>query len=233
MIEVRVERESRVSDSYRAERARGLFNVSEEDGSSFRLEAEVPGLDEDWQIGVVVGPSGSGKTSVGEELVQNHSFSWWTGGRWAKDKPVIEAIAPKSAGFDQVTGILSQVGLGSVPAWLRPYSVLSNGEQFRAGLAQLLLRTSESSLVVVDEFTSVLDRTVAQVGGAAFAKAWRKQPGRRIVLLTPHRDVLEWLQPDWVYDTEKKQLARGWLQAEADDRGGGEGDGVVVLAFTV
>ena len=38
-----------------------------------------------------------------------------------------------------VTGMLSAVGLGDVPAWLRPFNVLSNGEKFRAGLARFCL----------------------------------------------------------------------------------------------
>jgi hypothetical protein len=47
----------------------------------------------------------------------------------------------------------------------------------------------------------VLDRQVAKVGAGAFAKAWRRQPHRRVILVTPHYDVLEWLQPDWWIDT--------------------------------
>ena len=227
-----VKRETQVSRSYRSERARGLFNVTEEDGSSFCLEADIPVEEGDWQIGVVVGKSGSGKTSIGQDL-EAEGFTEWKGGRWVKSKPVIDAIASKEHGFDEVTGILSQVGLGSVPAWLRPHHVLSNGEQFRADLAALLLRTTEESRVWVDEFTSVLDRTVAQIGSAAFAKTWRKMPGRQIVLMTPHRDVLDWVQPDWIFDTDSAQLQRGWLQPQTEDRPGGEGDGVEVLALRV
>ena len=68
-----------------------------------------------------------------------------------------------------VTSALSAVGLGSVPSWLRPFSVLSNGEQFRAGLARLLL--SDEKAVVLDEFTSVIDRQVARIASGAFQKA--------------------------------------------------------------
>lgn len=230
MIEVAIDKRSEVDRSYRSERARGLFNVSEEDGASFQLQAQIPDLSEDWQVGVVVGPSGSGKTSIGEALVELEGFQWWTGGRWSRSKPVIEAVG--AGDFDQVTGVLSQVGLGSVPAWLRPHAVLSNGERFRADLAKLLLAKSPK-LAVIDEFTSVLDRTVATVGSAAFVKALRKQQGRRVVLLTPHHDILDWVQPDWVFDTQSKELARGWLQPEAEADGEGGGDGMVVLEFTV
>ena len=90
-----------------------------------------------------------------------------------------------------------------MPAWLRPFNVLSNGEQFRAGLARLICERPE--LAVVDEFTSVIDRQIAKVGAAAFSKSYRRGSGK-VVLLTPHYDVIEWLQPDWVYDTKEARF---------------------------
>jgi hypothetical protein len=58
----------------------------------------------------------------------------------------------------------------------------------------------EKELVVVDEFTSVVDRTVAKVGSAAIAKSVRASK-RRFVAIACHYDILDWLQPDWVFDT--------------------------------
>lgn len=63
---------------------------------------------------------------------------------------------------------------------------------------------------VVDEFTSVVDRQIARVGAQAFQKAWRREnPAGKVVLLTPHYDVVDWLQPDWVIDTKTKTFERG------------------------
>ena len=63
---------------------------------------------------------------------------------------------------------------------------------------------------VVDEFTSVIDRQIAKVGAQAFQKAWRREnPTGKVVLLTPHYDVVDWLQPDWVIDTKTKTFERG------------------------
>ncbi|MDE7140219.1 MAG: GNAT family N-acetyltransferase, partial [Treponemataceae bacterium] len=101
-------------------------------------------------------------------------------------------------------------GLGSVPSWLRPFSVLSNGEQFRAGLARLLL--SDEKTAVLDEFTSVIDRQVARIASGAFQKAWRRKDGRQAVILTPHYDILPWLEPDWIIDTNRKNYKRGCLR---------------------
>jgi ABC-type ATPase with predicted acetyltransferase domain len=122
------------------------------------------------------------------------------------DAPIIDAIAP-AGDFNAVTGALGSVGLGSVPTWLRPYPALSNGEKFRADLARLVCDAPERA--IVDEFTSVVDRQIAKFGALAFAKAWRRLKAKKVVLLTPHYDVVEWLEPDWVFDTAKRSFARG------------------------
>lgn len=177
--------------SYRAERVKSLFNC--EEGNRFEAEFDLPLEDREWRIGLVVGPSGSGKTSLGHQLGE-----FWSPA-WPATKPIIDAIDPKGD-FDSVTGALAAVGLGSVPAWLRPFGVLSNGEQFRANLARLVAEPPEG-VTVLDEFTSVVDRQIAKVGAAAFAKAWRRKPTGQVVALSCHYDVADWLQPDWIFDT--------------------------------
>jgi GNAT superfamily N-acetyltransferase len=110
-----------------------------------------------------------------------------------------------------VTAALSSVGLGDVPAWLRPFHVLSNGEKFRAGLARLVCERPE--LAVVDEFTSVIDRQIAKIGAQALQKTWRRGGGGKIILLSCHYDIIEWLQPDWGYDmNEARFFERDCLQ---------------------
>ncbi len=126
------------------------------------------------------------------------------------DKPIIDCIA-ESGDWQKVTAALAAVGLGSVPAWLRPYQSLSTGERFRADLARLVADAPPK--VVIDEFTSVVDRQVARVGSHAFAKAWRGTGGQAIIL-SCHYDILPWLSPDWVFDTAEGRFywARGSLQ---------------------
>lgn len=250
-MRITIDQEVPVFKSYAAERTRGLYNVDADDGRRFWLEVDVPVSDgdhvllgegeadtlpiENWQIGVVVGPSGSGKSSVVRELVRQ-GWTEWGGGRWPKDKPIIEVLG--ASDYARATASLSAVGLGSVPSWLRPHSVLSNGEMFRADMAKLLL--SGERRVVLDEFTSVLDRQVAQVAAGAFAKSWRRKPGRRIILVTCHYDVLDWVQPDWWLDTaegaDEFAADRGVVQARqgdfqaADHRSRYRGDRVGSLA---
>lgn len=191
-------------NSYRAARVKSLFNC--DTGANFSLDAELPIEGTDWQIGVVVGPSGSGKTSIGRAVWPDIGITDLDAG-WPAGVPIVDAIAPGGS-FDAVTGALSAVGLGSVPAWLRPHSALSNGERFRAGLARVL--SDAPDRVVIDEFSSVVDRQIAKVGASAFAKSWRRGAGRA-VLLSCHYDVLDWIEPDWVFDTRTGELQRGAL----------------------
>ena len=190
-------------NSYRAARVKSLFNV--ESGANVAIEAELPIDDADWKVGLIVGPSGSGKSSMGariwgEEAIYRPS--------WPDRRPIVDAIAPRGS-FDEVTAALASVGLGSVPTWLRPYRVLSNGERFRADLARLVCEAP--ARVVVDEFSSVVDRQIAKIGAMAFQKAWRRGAGQ-CVLLSCHYDIAEWLEPDWVYDLGTSTFDRGLLR---------------------
>jgi len=186
-------------DTYRAERVKSLFNA--ETGYSWSHTAELPIEDMQWGIGLVVGPSGSGKTSLGNSIFPGTGLHDLYSG-WPADKPIIEAILP-DGDFNQVSAALAAVGLGDVPSWLRPFRVLSNGEQFRAGLARLMCDSGGQA--VIDEFTSVIDRQIAKVGAAAFGKSW-KRTGKQVVLLSCHYDIIEWLQPDWIYDTKEARF---------------------------
>lgn len=195
--------------SYRAARVKSLFNATT--GYNWSKDVDLPIEGKDWQIGLIVGASGSGKTSVGrvlaEQLGSGEIYDLYAG--WHNDRPIIDDISP-NGDFNVVTSALSSVGLGDVPAWLRPFNVLSNGEKFRAGLARLVVERPD--VVVVDEFTSVIDRQIAKVGAAALQKSWRRGPGK-IILLSCHYDIIEWLQPDWGYDmNEARFFERDCLQ---------------------
>ena len=162
-------------------------------------------LDKPWQVGLIVGPSGSGKSTIARELFGDKLVSGWP---WPEGKALVDGF-PEAMSASEITGLLSSVGLSSPPSWVKPFAVLSNGEQFRANLARTL--AEQPDIAVVDEFTSVVDRTVAKVGSAAVAKCVRAS-GRRFVAVSCHADIEEWLQPDWKYDVQAGKLSWRSLQ---------------------
>ena len=126
--------ESPIRRSFRVEQVAGLFDLPLAEKSRETFSAEVPGLDEPWRIGAIVGPSGSGKSSIaraafGPQLSVPQA--------WPSDRALIDAIGPGA--IKHIVGVLTAVGLGSPPTWVKPYHVLSTGERFRADLARSAL----------------------------------------------------------------------------------------------
>lgn len=201
-MKIIIENKTTNFESYRAQRVKSLFNA--DDGSEFTREFDIDIDTLDWGIGLIVGSSGSGKSSIGRQFFKEDKICNLYSG-WDLSKPIIDCINPDSD-FNIATGALSAVGLGDVPSWLRPFNALSNGQQFRAGLARLVTEAPDE--VVVDEFTSVVDRQIAKIGAMAFGKAWRRNKGKKVVLLSCHYDIIEWLQPDWVYNVDTKVLKK-------------------------
>jgi GNAT superfamily N-acetyltransferase len=194
-----------VARSPRVLQVAGMFDLPLEDKASLTLRASLPLGERPWSIGLVTGPSGAGKSTLARHL--------WPGamaGRhdWPADAALVDGF-PASMGIREVTGLLSAVGLSSPPAWVRPYRTLSNGEAFRADVARAL--AGRDGLVVIDEFTSVVDRQVAKVASHAVQKAVRRS-GRQLVAVTCHYDVEDWLQPDWAYDVAAAELS--WRQVQ-------------------
>ena len=202
MKEISVTVKCRDFKSYRAACVKSLFNVDK--ASSFTIETELPVDENNWQVGVIVGPSGSGKSTLGRAMFGPKAFHEGQGD-WPANKPIIDVIAPEKP-YEAATAALSAVGLGSVPSWLRPYKVLSTGEKFRADLARIICQ--RPGKIVIDEFTSVVDRQIAKIGASAFAKAWRKTDGQ-VVLVSCHYDIIDWLGPDWIFDTATGKYASG------------------------
>jgi energy-coupling factor transporter ATP-binding protein EcfA2/GNAT superfamily N-acetyltransferase len=188
-----------VYDSFRVQQVAGMFDLPPAAEHVERFSAEAPGLDEPWDIGLVVGPSGSGKSTIARTLWPD---AYSTAKNWPSDRAVVDGFAAGS--IREITGTLSAVGFSSPPGWIKPYHVLSQGERFRCDLARAILEGG--NLVVFDEFTSVVDRTVARIGSAAVSKAVRRM-GRRFVAISCHYDIAEWLEPDWVLDMKYVRLS--------------------------
>lgn len=191
-----------VRRSGRVMQIEGLFDMPPADADHVQIpELPMHELPDEWSIGLIVGPSGSGKSTVARHAfgdVVDRELSW------GHDRAVIDAF-PHTMPIVDVTEILSSVGFSSPPAWRRPMHVLSNGEQFRVTMARLLALAEPGRPVVVDEFTSVVDRTVARIGSSAIARTVRAR-GLRFVACSCHYDIEEWLQPDWTYQPHTGEL---------------------------
>lgn len=196
-----------LADSFRVQQVAGMFDLPLADKLQQSFAVELPSASESWQIGAIVGPSGSGKSTIARRAFGSRAYC--RGHRWQRDRAVIDGFGRHP--IREILNTLCAVGFSTPPSWVRPYRVLSDGERFRCDLARALL--SRRRLVVFDEFTSVVDRTVAQVASAAVAKAIRRNTaGRQFVAVTCHHDVLEWLSPDWVLDTATGELSRRRLR---------------------
>jgi ABC-type ATPase involved in cell division len=203
--------ESPVVPSPRVAQVRGLFDLPAERTSRLTWQVELPTDERPWHIGLVTGPSGCGKSTVARHLWPAE-VARSSGLSWPADRAVVDAF-PEGLSIRDVSGLLSAVGFSSPPAWLRPFAALSTGQQFRVTLARLLAEAlaGPHRLVVMDEFTSVVDRTVARIGSAALARTVRGHD-LRFVAATCHEDVIDWLQPDWVYRPATNELTRRVLQ---------------------
>lgn len=189
--------------TFRTAEVRGMFDYSTAVVEQ-KWRVEIPDDSEPWKVGVIVGPSGSGKTQIAAKRFGADALvlpSW-------NALPIVENF-PADKKTSEVCDLLTRVGLGSIPAWLLPYAALSNGQRFRADIARLLMAKNEKT-IVVDEFTSVVDRTVAKTTSAVLAKHIRKT-GSRFVAVSCHYDIIDWLEPDWVLDMTSGTLVRGGL----------------------
>lgn len=187
-------RKSDIDTTFRVSKVMNDFDVKiEHSTEEFHGEIKFP---EKWQIGMIVGGSGTGKSTIGRELfgdLINDDFEY-------KAKSVIDDMPGKD--IQEIQKMFYAVGFGSVPSWLKPYNVLSNGEKMRVDLARKML---SSDFIVFDEFTSVVDRQVAKVMSMAISKAIKRYPEKKFVAIGCHFDVIEFLQPDWVFNTDKMQ----------------------------
>ncbi|RCS52385.1 MULTISPECIES: GNAT family N-acetyltransferase [Pirellulaceae] len=196
-----------VPESFRVRQLAGMFDVPLENKLTHKFQVQLPSLDDDWQIGMIVGDSGSGKSTVakaayGKRLVQRLS--------WKRDQALIDGF-PADIQTRTITHTLTTVGLSSPIAWCQPYGRLSTGQQFRADVARGML--SPGKVIAFDEFTSVVDRAAARFGCMALRRAIdRGQLSKKLVAVTCHRDVIDWLRPDWVLDMNDGQLTRRCLR---------------------
>lgn len=186
---------SPVSKSFRCQKAADSLDIDSEKKSvhELRVRADVK---TEFSIGMIIGSSGSGKTTLAKKMFGPDCFDV----QFDLSKPVIEQF-PAEMSYDECAEALLGIGLTSVPCWIRPMYTLSNGQRARAEAA--LSMCSDKELIILDEWTSVVDRTVAKVMSHCVQK-FAKRRNKKIVLLSCHFDIIDWVQPDWVINCNEQ-----------------------------
>jgi len=182
MPSVEIEVACPVFDSFRVQQVGGMFDVPLSHRASERFKVDVPewvlsndecGMMKDelanepsvassihhsslithhsppWQIGLIVGPSGSGKSTIARAMFGDRIYR---PREWPTDRAVIDGLGPRP--IKEITRLFTAVGFSSPPSWIKPYQVLSNGEQFRCDLARALAgETNDECGMMNDEGT--------------------------------------------------------------------------------
>lgn len=152
-----------------------------------------------FRLGVIVGSSGSGKSTLLSQFGSEEIPVWYS------NKPIISHFDSP----DEAINKLGAVGLNTVPSWYKPYHVLSNGEKFRADLARKIKNNA-----IIDEFTSVVDRNVAKAASVSLSRYLKNNDIKNVIVSTCHHDILDWLEPDWVINTDTGELYNGFFLSD-------------------
>ncbi len=204
--------------TYRVAKVQADYDVKlEHSCEHFVGSIDIPD-DDKWHIGLIVGGSATGKSTIAKELFPDI----YVNGYNYTHKSVIDDMPCDNV--NQIEKMFYAVGFGSVPSWLKPYEVLSEGEKMRVDLARAML---SSDRVCFDEFTSVVDRQVARTACIAIKKAIIENK-MHFIAVSCHRDIIEWLTPDWVFDTSTMQtnfhparvLKKGIISKDAGEMNG-------------
>jgi ABC-type lipoprotein export system ATPase subunit/GNAT superfamily N-acetyltransferase len=153
----------------------------------------IPDLPQDGIV-LIVGTSGSGKSTILRNLGLNRAITM------SSCSTVIENFSTPERGEE----LLLACGLRSIPTWFRPPHTLSNGEHHRFEMAMSI----DQNISNIDEFTSVVDRDTAK----SLAYSIRKYYDQRgttepLYIASCHRDIIDWLDPDYIYDTDMQELS--------------------------
>jgi ABC-type lipoprotein export system ATPase subunit/GNAT superfamily N-acetyltransferase len=140
-------------------------------------------------IVLIVGTSGSGKSTILNTLGKQQTPTV------SPCSTVIENFSTAERGEE----LLLACGLRTIPAWFRPPNTLSNGEFHRFEMAMSL----DQGIRVIDEFTSVVDRDTAKSLAYSMRQYYdRSEQTEPLYIASCHRDIVDWLDPDYVYDTD-------------------------------
>lgn len=157
-------------------------------------------------IVLIVGASGAGKSALLKGIASHHGHPSGLSVRsqgsrdyscgWLKALPNDVAIFDYFAerySAEQAFAALSQVGLAEAFVLVKPFAVLSRGQQYRAMLADLLLRKDQVWLL--DEFCADLDPVTARIVAHNFRRQVYASSRIAFVAAANHGHYLDALRP--------------------------------------
>lgn len=198
-MKFKIEKETKIWNSFNEQYIKWKFDLQWESFKEiFEWDIDIENLD--WNIWVIVGPSWSWKSTIATEIFWDKfiDFDYW-------NDSLIKELS-KYWNINHITNIFNKVWFNTPKSWLKPYWVLSNWEKMRVDLAKTLLENKDIS--IFDEFTSVVDRQVAKVASHAISKIIKRE-NKKFIAVWCHYDILDWIEPDWVFDTKDFVFIKG------------------------
>lgn len=207
-MQFNIEKTNNITLTERVTEVMSDFDIKmEHSNETFNGSLDIDG--KDWSIGLIVGGSGTGKSTIAREVFGD----CYVRGYDYDDDSVLDNM-PEYCNVKEIEKAFTSVGFSSPPSWLKPYGVLSTGEKMRVDLARSILL--DNDLIVFDEFTSVVDREVAKTCSLAIQKEMRRK-GKKFVAVSCHSDIIDYLSPDWIYDTDQKTFFGLWGNMSSRD----------------
>jgi len=171
-------------------------------------------------IVMIIGPNGSGKSillksmdptfkdpnleiTMDRDATTDYNVAWMN--EIESDKTIIEYFSDRW-GIDAAISALNRAGLSEAFIYLKPYKLLSRGQQYRARLAELIL--SDRPVWIVDEFCADLDPFMAKIVANNFRKHIIKYSKIAFVAAANYSHYINVLKPTMLIMLRQNSLAK-------------------------
>lgn len=168
-------------------------------------------FNEEFDVCYITGASGSGKSSLLRELKQHYNVED-VDFDMDSDSAIVDLVGDT---LDEALNLLSVVGLSEARIFVKRPRDLSDGQKYRYQLACMLYK--KQSVLCIDEFTSLLDRTTAEVVAYNMQKCCRRN-GVKLIVATAHNDLEEFLNPSTVinFGNDEDEVETKYREVDCD-----------------
>jgi len=168
-------------------------------------------FNEEFDVCYITGASGSGKSSLLRELKQYYNVED-VDFDMDSDSAIVDLVGDT---LDEALNLLSVVGLSEARIFVKRPRDLSDGQKYRYQLACMLYK--KQNVLCIDEFTSLLDRTTAEVVAYNMQKCCRRN-GVKLIVATAHNDLEEFLNPSTVinFGNDEDEVGTKYREVDCD-----------------